>query len=187
MSSAHPVIKQFTLEHVKSHQDDSTEFDKLPFSAQLNVLCDTMATDQLKRQKTNVHERTLEVPLTPCNLPVEISYRGHVLSSHYVAILREEIGLDRHRLFLQNKYKWSDPSWTDIAWASFHLCARRTHNKNASFRSKLVHNWLHLGHSRAKQSSASASSHISMCPMCHESEDLCHLLSCPSPRALKIR
>ena len=65
-----------------------------------------MATNQLKRQPMHVHEQTLKVPLsTPRNLPLEISYRRHVLSFHYVAILCEEIGLDRHRRFLQRKYK----------------------------------------------------------------------------------
>ncbi len=102
MAVAHPVLKRFSLEHVKSHQDDSTEFEKNSFSAHLNVLCNTMATN--KRQPMHVHEQTLEVPLsTPRNLPLEISYRRHELSFHYVAILREEIGLDRHRHFLQRK------------------------------------------------------------------------------------
>jgi hypothetical protein len=51
MCSAQPVISRYTLEHVKSHQDDTTDFDKLPFHAQLNVLCNQMATDQMKRQQ----------------------------------------------------------------------------------------------------------------------------------------
>ncbi len=188
MAAAHPVLKCFSLAHVKSHQDDSTEFDKLPFSAQLNVLCDNMATAQLKRQQQlHANERTLEFPLTPRNLPVEISYRQNVISSHYVSILREEIGLARHRIFLQHKYKWTNQIWNDIAWDSFHLCARRTHNANACFRSKLVHNWLHLGHRRAKQSASTVPSRINNCPMCQAPEDLYHLLTCSSPRALKTR
>ncbi len=79
------------------------------------MLCDKIATNQLKRQRINDHESTLEFPLTPRNLPVEISYRRHVLSSHYyVSILREEIGLDRHRTFLQIKYKWTNQSWAAL-------------------------------------------------------------------------
>ena len=81
MAAANPVLKCFTLVHVKSHQGDSTEFDKLSFSAQVNVLCNTMATAQLKRQHLHAHERTLAVPLTPRNLPVELSYPRHVISS----------------------------------------------------------------------------------------------------------
>ena len=33
MSATHHVISRFRLEHVKSHQDDETEFDQLSFSA----------------------------------------------------------------------------------------------------------------------------------------------------------
>jgi hypothetical protein len=39
------VISRMRLEHVKSHQDTKTNFDKLPFAAQLlNTLCDHNAT-----------------------------------------------------------------------------------------------------------------------------------------------
>ena len=77
LSAAHPVISRFTLAHVKSHQDDRTEVSKLPFSAQLNVCCDEMATTQLERQALHPSERTLPNPLTPRHLPVEISFRNH--------------------------------------------------------------------------------------------------------------
>jgi hypothetical protein len=45
MCSVHPVVSCYTLEHVKSHQDDKIKFDQLPFHAQLNVLCNRMATN----------------------------------------------------------------------------------------------------------------------------------------------
>jgi hypothetical protein len=77
LSAAHSVISRFTLAHVKSHQDDRTEVSKLPFSAQLNVCCDKMATSQLERQALHPSERTLPNPLTPRHLPVEISFRNH--------------------------------------------------------------------------------------------------------------
>jgi hypothetical protein len=117
---------------------------------------------------------------------MSISYRGQVISSHYVKHLRDEICLARHRIFLQNKYKWSDQSWAAIAWDSFQLCGRRTVTINSSFRSKLVHSWLHLGTRRATQSAAS-SLNINTCPMCSDLEDFQHLLTCCSPRALRIR
>jgi hypothetical protein len=125
MSAAHPVPKQFCFQHVKSHQDDKTDFEKLSFPAQVNVLCDQMATQQLLRQQTHESERTLPCPLTPRHLPVELAYRGQIISSHYVRRLREEITLARHRLFLQTKYKWDDASWDSIAWDSFLYVPKR--------------------------------------------------------------
>ena len=41
------VISRMRLEHVKSHQDTKTNFKKLPFAAQLNAICDHMATRHL--------------------------------------------------------------------------------------------------------------------------------------------
>ena len=145
-----------------------------------------MATKQLKSQCRHVPERSLSCPLLPRTLPVEIAYRGQVISSHYVKNIRDEICLLRHRKFLQHKYHWSDQSWDAIAWDSFHLCGSRTINLQASFRSKLVHNWLHLGKRRALQS-VSSPQHIQTCPLCHDIEDFRHLLTCSSPRALRIR
>ena len=43
------VISRMRLAHVNSHQDTKTNFDKLPFAAQLNtILCDRMATRHLE-------------------------------------------------------------------------------------------------------------------------------------------
>ena len=147
-----------------------------------------MATTQLNRQTLHPSECTISNPLTLRHLPVEISFRDQVISSHYVFRLREEIGLDRHRLFLQAKYKWTDHIWDSIAWDSFYVCARRTIKKNSPFRSKLVHNWLHLGHRRKHLShSHHTTTVIQLCPMCSSPEDFQHFLTCKSPRALKIR
>ena len=76
MRSAEHVITRYTLEHVKSHQDNKTDFDNLPFNAQLNVLCDRMATNQMKRQGGNEWEATQPCPLIPKNLPIEVSSAG---------------------------------------------------------------------------------------------------------------
>ena len=101
MRSAQPVISRFTLEHVKSHQDDTVEFDKLPFPAQPNVLCDKMATDQMKRQQEgNEFESAQTCPLPPRTLPVEVQIGTQIISSHYVKRLREEFGIRRHKAFL---------------------------------------------------------------------------------------
>ena len=158
MSSAHSVITQFQFQHVKSHQDDNTDVDKLSFPARVNVSCDQMATAQLLRQKTHADERTMSCPLMPRHLPVEIKYNDQTISSHYVTRLREEIGLARHRLFLQNKYHWDDATWETIPWDSIAMCAKKSRLSHAAFRSKLVHNWLHLGAQRAKFGSDDKSS-----------------------------
>ncbi|KAI2502774.1 hypothetical protein MHU86_11678 [Fragilaria crotonensis] len=188
MSSAHYVLKHFRLTHVPNHQDDSTAFDDLPFPAQLNVLCDTMATDQLKQQSGNAAQRTLSIPLIPRTLSVAVRYSGQVISSHYIARLRESICLARHRAFLQAKYKWTNQIWESIAWDSFMQGARRPALVNPVTRSKLVHNWLNLGSQRAKFGSGGSNLEIArQCPYCAEAEDFLHMLTCVEPRALAFR
>lgn len=82
MSSAHHVHEHVRLNHVHSHQEQTTESEKLSFPVQLNVLCDTMATTQLQRQELHEAERTLSVPLIPRNLEVAVKYDQHIISSH---------------------------------------------------------------------------------------------------------
>ena len=72
MRSAHHVIEKFSIQHVKSHQDNSVEFDKLPFPTQVNVTCDHMATAQLKRQSLHADERTQSV--APTHEPFPLQY-----------------------------------------------------------------------------------------------------------------
>jgi hypothetical protein len=186
MRAAHDVIKHFHLHHVKSHQDDKVPFDELPFSAQLNVLCDKMATAQLKRQLVNAGESTHSQAPCPRHLPIEVSLNNQNISSHYISRLRDEISIRRHRYFLQEKYKWSDHTLSVIAWDAFVVCGHRVTTSNAPNRSKLVHNWLHLGVQRAKHSQDKSDT-IRACPYCALPEDFVHLLSCTAPRALKFR
>ncbi|KAI2489686.1 hypothetical protein MHU86_24895 [Fragilaria crotonensis] len=188
MSSAHHVLKHFFLTHVHSHQDEGTAFDDLPFPAKLNVLCDTMATEQMQRQATNEDEHTLSIPLRPRNLEVEVTQNGQVLSSHYVARLREIISSATHRQFLQKKYKWSDLVWESISWDAFQICARKPLLSQPVTRSKIVHNWLHLGAQRVKFGAGGTSLEIERCcPYCKQAEDFSHLLTCAEPRARKFR
>ena len=70
MSDAQHVIDRFSLTHVKSHQDEKTEFEKLSFpAAQLNVRCDHMCTAHLKLQATDVSERSQSCHHPTRNMP----------------------------------------------------------------------------------------------------------------------
>ena len=186
MKSAHHVIRSFCFEHVKSHQDDKIHLDRLPFAAQVNVLCDRMASNQLKRQRFNEWERTQSHAIPTRHLPVAIYYDGQIVSSHYVSNIRSEICADRHRDYLQAKYHWTDQTWAWIAHDSLALCAQRTTLKHAANRSKLIHNWLNLGLQRAKVGNLT-NPVARCCPYCSCDEDFTHLLSCAAPKARKAQ
>ena len=188
MSAAHYILSRFSLTHVHSHQDKDKDFNDLPFPVQLNVLCDRMATAHLKLQLHTPEECTLSSPLLPRNLNVEVKYGNQVISAHYVARLRECILLDKHRDFLQEKYKWSDQDWANIAWDAFKATARRANLEHPVSRSKVVHNWLNLGTQRYAFGGGGTSLEIARCcPYCKQDEDFTHLLTCANPRALKFR
>ena len=163
MRSAHYVIEHFLLTHVHSHQDKDTSFDELPFPAQLNVLCDTMAINQMQRHETHAEESTLSIPLLPRTLNVEVTYTGQVISSHYVACLRECISLSNHRKYLQLKYCWLDQAWESVAWDAFMQCARTSDLPHPVNQSKVIHNWLHLGAQREKFGSGATPLEIERC------------------------
>ena len=182
------VISRMRLEHVKSHQDTKTNFKKLPFAAQLNTICDHMATRRLDYHRDSKWAAQSE-PFPTRNMPVQVFYGNTATTSHYVSRIRAEIGADTHRDYLQAKYNWSDQQWCHIAWDSFEMVARRTQTKQSVNRSKLVHNWLNLGSQRAKfvNDDDEESAHAKQCPYCKQEENFQHMLTCSHRSALKTR
>ena len=187
LRAAADIVKNYQLEHVKSHQDDRTDVQDLPFSAQLNVACDALATTQLKRQLDQPGEASLSSPLPLRQLQVEVRYGEQVISSHYVSRLRDAICRTRHRDYLMHKYKWDPAVLDSIAWDSIEYCASRPNLSTPVTRSKLVHNWLNLGSQRSKIGRCPDATTESRCPFCDDEETFEHLLTCPTPRAKKIR
>jgi hypothetical protein len=94
------VISRMRLEYVKSHQDTKTNFDTLPFAAQLNTLCDRNATRHLDYHRDGEWAAQSE-PLLSRNMPVQVFYGDTAITSHYVSRIGAEIGADTHRDFLQ--------------------------------------------------------------------------------------
>ena len=185
--SAPEIVIKYQLEHVKSHQDDATDIEKLPFSAQLNVWCDALATTQLGRQSSHPEEASLSNPLGYRNHPVAVFFGDQEISSHYVSRLRDAIGRARHRSYLQQKYQWDGNTLESIAWDAIEFVAGRAHLSHPVNRCKIVHNWLNLGSQQSKIGKCSNRAIESRYPFCEDEETFCHLLTCNAPRAVKIR
>jgi hypothetical protein len=118
------VISRMQLEHVKSHQDNKTNYDTPPFTEQLNTLCDRNATRHLDYHRDGEWAAQSK-PLPTRSMLVQVFYGNMAITSHYVSRIRAEIGGDTHRDYLQTKYNWSDQQWCHIAWDSFEMVARR--------------------------------------------------------------
>ncbi|KAI2504095.1 hypothetical protein MHU86_10377 [Fragilaria crotonensis] len=105
LCAAPDVLSHFLLYHVTSHQDATTDFDSLPFEAQLNVLFDCVATDQLARQGVNVGERTQSCSHCPAShLPVEVFLGHQNIQSHYIPRLRDALSSAGIVLFYKKIY-----------------------------------------------------------------------------------
>ena len=182
LSNATQIVSRSVCQHVKSHQDETKEYSDLPFSAQVNVLCDRMATRHMNTHRGG--EWASQQNFLPTrNQPVVVSYLGQRIPSHYIKRLRDSISSQAHRTYLQNRYKWDDYVWSTIAWEPLYAIGRRVSQQSCfSNRSKLIHNWLNLGCQRAKFHSSSADATI-QCPYCKQEETFVHLLTCPDPRA----
>ena len=98
------VISCMRLEHVKSHQDMKTNLKKLLFAAQLNMICDHMATWYLDYHWDGKWAAQSKPLPTRRNMTVQVFYGNTAIASHYVSRLRAEIGADIHHDFLQAKY-----------------------------------------------------------------------------------
>ena len=191
VQSAHPVISRYTLEHVKSHQDEKTTSISFGFMPNSRSYATKWQQINLRNnnERANAWEATQTCPLTPKHLPVEVKISCQIISSHYVKRLREEIGINRHRTFLQAKYKWPDQVWVTIAWESFEHRASRPILDKLANRSKIVHNWLNLGSQCARHGQCPDTLLLeSRCPFCTSAEDLLqHLLTCKAPHAQTFR
>ena len=75
------LAANYTSCHVKGHQDDNTSFDKLPWPAQLKILCDTLTTESLSSAPT--------VPFVPINplLPATLTIDHCTITRHIPAKL----------------------------------------------------------------------------------------------------
>ena len=186
LKEAPHVVKHYHFEHVKSHQDDKIAVEDLPFSAQLNVLCDDMATEHMKRQPTHVTEASISTALPSRSLPLEIFFGSQPISAHYIKTYGSKLApkdiVANFKQSTSGVIKLQVPSWGYLATESLSLCSRRTTLDNAVNRSKLIHNWLNLGTQRGKvdRQSPPTARH---CPYCAQQEDFRHLLSCADPRA----
>ena len=197
IASRPKVLKRMHFIHVDSHQDKKQKYKvkgeekkktrDLPMSAKLNYLADRLATQFLKTCRWGEWCPT-QYPLRPPSVNVTVVSSGYTITNHYVKTIRNQIGIRLHRDYLHDKYKWSEQTWTDIAWDAYHAAAEAIPLTQLSTHSKLAHGWLDLGTHRQKLAASLEKEAASKCPCClTATEDFQHLLTCPDPRSTKTR
>ena len=127
-----------TMIHVEAHQDDSTEFEELSIDAKLNVLCDNLATQELKAlEKTNKKQRIKLLPACKCYL----EHDGEILNANEASALRDNIPGQDIKEYYKKKNKWSEETNRNVNWTSYENARRRNVTKQR-YVTKLCCNWL---------------------------------------------
>jgi hypothetical protein len=160
-----------TRKHVKGHQDDEeSKLEVLPWPAQLNVVCDHLASHQLRISELD--PTVLHNPYCHAYLTI----RGESVSGQLRKALFDAAGRPRLRTYLLAKQHWTDATFQQVNWGATLSAICGLSLPEHQFVIKLAFRQLPIG-TRLRQRAA----HIpSTCPSCnHPLEDDWHWITCP--------
>ena len=106
--------------HVYGHQDNDTDFEKLPLDAQLNVEADALAEDYYS---DTVQSKPVTHVLPAC--PAMLVLNGITVSNNYKKHLIRAYTEPMYISYLRDKFNWSDALIQLIAWKSLSCGIRR--------------------------------------------------------------
>lgn len=113
-----PVEIKFSW--VKGHQDETTEYTRLPLPAQLNCDADTEAS---RYKCTNATHRRMNTPLP--GTPSQLFIQQQSITSHIKRRVREAVAIPRLHQYLQNRFEWDDTTRKSIDWQTYtHIIQR---------------------------------------------------------------
>ena len=161
---------EYSIWHVRSHQDDHTEFQLLPRPAQLNVLADRTCTRALRHfEGTSRHM----LPISAGKL--YISHNGTTYTSGEKHLLQRALVTTECEEYLHHLNGWNQVQHDLIDWHIRGKTLRSLSADRSRFVSKLCSRWLPVG-TKLQQTDQRASAD---CPFCRQQETLPHLFSCP--------
>ncbi len=96
--------------HIKGHQDKEQEIQCLAWPAQLNCVCDHIATQQLA--DTPLYTKVIKNPF--CNAYVSIS--GESVTGQIRKALFDAAGRPRLRTYLLDHFHWSEDVFEEVHW-----------------------------------------------------------------------
>ena len=96
--------KNFSIEHVKSHQDDKVAYNELDTKAQLNIDADSIAT------------ATASIPINTHAISLPFAMYTNNQYTHHRPNQSIRIASHQHeaQIFLKNKYNWSSKVFHSI-------------------------------------------------------------------------
>ena len=155
--------------HVKGHQDHQPR-PHLSWEANLNILCDAMASSSL--QTATPHPLVTPTPLCPLQLIINDA----AVTSHYRSRLAQATSQPALKAYLIRKHAWSSVVFDSIHWKAHEKAMASFSISHKPFICKLIHDHLPLG----KRVATWSADRPSLCPSCaFPEEDFQHFLTCP--------
>jgi hypothetical protein len=165
------------LIHIKSHQDDDQDWEKLLFQAQLNVMADAEAT----RQRNAMDEpesrvtRLLTAQLQIGSIDITHDSQQWLLHSAGCIPLQE---------YYYQRWGWSSKTFNAISWKTQKTSLKHFEYADQTRNLKFVHGWLPTQH-RLYKEGAATSPHCRLCDTLYD--DNIHLLNCTHAKMLKLQ
>jgi hypothetical protein len=165
------------LIHIKSHQDDDQDWEKLSFQAQLNVMADAEAT----RQRHVMDEpeprvtRLMTAQLQIGSIDITRASQQWLLNSAGRIPLQE---------YYYQRWGWSAMTFNAISWKTQKKALKHFEYADQTRILKFVHGWLPTQH-RLYKEGAATSPHCRLCKALYE--DNMHLLNCTHREMSKLQ
>jgi hypothetical protein len=159
------------FQHIRGHQDKTTEFHRLPLLAQLNVEADELAN----RYQRDLGTHRPDVLLTKW-AGAHLVLPSGTITSHYEAALRYHASAEPLRQYMRDRNQWTQITFDTINWSSHGHCIRSNMQKRTHL-IKLVHGILPTNSKLHRRDPIR-----SLCPGCKRAtEDWCHIIKCTTP------
>jgi hypothetical protein len=164
---------EVTFSHVKGHQDDSSDPTELPWQAQLNIRCDSIATDTL----ATVEHDSL-VPFLPAS-ELSLTIASTTITHHVPSQIRRLYASTKQRAYLTKHHQWSSCTLFD----QVHWDIVRPALLSFSFaKKKRLTEWINQLLPLQVQQFRFLKSSSCRCPsQCGSDETYHHFLRCPHP------
>ena len=127
--------KQFTIIHVKDHQDDKKTTEELDIPAKLNIEADIVATT---KETTPINTHLLSAPFA-------IYINARYIPYHFGREIRLQQFSKDARLFLVQKYNWKLYTFQSIHWQSHDKSINDARYLQKKFIKKFIHHRLPVG------------------------------------------
>lgn len=166
--------RQFTPSWVRSHQDNSMAYDKLPVSARLNIDADFLAT----RYRQHGRLRAIASIDHRVDQQISIYINGTPVTSQYDECIRFHVNGYHLRQYVQQRHQWDNRIWDSIDFYTFGKHFKRLRPSHRAQHFKFVHDQLPLGERRFREAPVKDEA-LKRCPCCRtQDETPRHFLRC---------